>query len=605
VSETTLPARLSYLVGGAVLLLVGMMALGAETQYVAHVLHYARALGEPIVRYEGTPVYAPWAVFTWRAAAWAAQRRALFGTAEMIRWGVLVGGGVLFVGGLVKRRQGGGGANPANTHGSARWSTTKEIEKAGFFADTGLVLCQTHDAKLDIRVDPTTGKESARLVRPGRLLRDSGATHTVMFAPTGSYKGVGSIIPSLLGDTRHSFIAWDLKRELWQITAGFRSQFSECVLYDPSSRYTHRYNPLLAVRVRTDNEVRDAQNLAEMLADPSGTASKGGGGGVEEHFRVTAQSFFTGLVLHVLYAEREKTLPRLGELLCDPSHKIHDLLEVMKTTRHVAGGPHPVVAQAAAEAANKSQTELSGLISTAAKALGLYRDPNVAAAVSGADFGIDDLMNAKRPLSLYFVSPPSDQERLRPLQRLVLNQIGRRLMEENPSGGAKPYKHPLTFLLDEFPTLGNMPLFANGLAYFRGYGLKAYLICQSLKQLEEVYGANNSIIDNCDRKITYAANDEQTAERIVKWVGQGTIRTKSTSVSGEKGATFGKKTTSTSEQEQGRALLTADEVMSLPRDEAIVFATGVRPYRGKKCVYYDDARFKARANMKPPEIKRA
>src|SRR3546814_15793146 len=84
----------------------------------------------------------------------------------------------------------------------------------------------------------------------------------------------------------------------------------------------------------------------------------------------------------------------------------------------------------AREVLNKSENERSGVFSTAMSFLGLYRDPTVAAVTAASDWRIADLVEAEHPVSLYLVVPPSDISRTKPLVRLVLNQIGRRLTEE-------------------------------------------------------------------------------------------------------------------------------------------------------------------------------
>ena len=105
-----------------------------------------------------------------------------------------------------------------------------------------------------------------------------------------------------------------------------------------------------------------------------------------------------------------------------------------------------------------------------------------------SDFRIADLMNGDAPASLYLVVPPSDLVRTRPIIRLMLNQIGRRLTESMQVGGKTAYKHRLLLLLDEFPSLGKLEFFETALTFIAGYGLKAFLIAQSLNQLEKAYG---------------------------------------------------------------------------------------------------------------------
>lgn len=106
--------------------------------------------------------------------------------------------------------------------------------------------------------------------------------------------------------------------------------------------------------------------------------------------------------------------------------------------------------------------------------LGLYRDPTVALTTSACDWRIADLVDAPSPVTLYLVIPPSDISRTKPLVRLVLNQIGRRLTERLEGDPAKSRKHQLLMMLDEFPALGPLNFFETALAFMAGYGIRAY-----------------------------------------------------------------------------------------------------------------------------------
>src|SRR3546814_14831660 len=87
------------------------------------------------------------------------------------------------------------------------------------------------------------------------------------FAPTRSGKGVGLVIPTLLSWTG-SAVIHDIKGENWQLTAGWRARFSNVLLFNPTDSASAKYNPLLEVR-RGVNEVRDVQNIADILVDRS------------------------------------------------------------------------------------------------------------------------------------------------------------------------------------------------------------------------------------------------------------------------------------------------------------------------------------------------
>lgn len=105
-------------------------------------------------------------------------------------------------------------------------------------------------------------------------------------------------------------------------------------------------------------------------------------------------------------------------------------------------------------------------------------------------------------MSRYLVIPPSDISRTKPLVHLMLNQIGRRLTEELR---AKGRRQRVMFMLDEFPALGRLDFFESTLAFVAGYGIKAFLIAQSLNQIEKAHGSNNAILDNCHVRVAFAA----------------------------------------------------------------------------------------------------
>src|SRR5581483_10784309 len=177
-----------------------------------------------------------------------------------------------------------------------------------------------------------------------------------------------------------------------------------------------------------------------------------------------------GAILHVLYAREEKTLSGVANLLSDPGQPIERTLHAMMTTKHLGDRPHPVVASAARELLNKADNERSGVLSTAMSFLGLYRDPTVAHVTRCCDWKIADLVNAKSPVSLYLVVPPADIVRTKPLIRLLLNQIGRRLTETLEFRGELSQRNRVLFMLDEFPALGRLDFFESALSFMAGYG---------------------------------------------------------------------------------------------------------------------------------------
>jgi type IV secretion system protein VirD4 len=566
------------------LLVLSLAGLWVSTEYVAAGLHHPPEIGVPWAVIGPWPVYVPWGWLVWSSIG-ASRAPTLFRDASGITTiGAVAGCAAAAL--IVGRRKPSG---PSRAHGSSRRATTAEIRRAGLLRETGVVLGQTNDAVFRHTVD-AAGRTQTVLRKAGRLLRHDGPEHVFCFAPTRSGKGIGVVVPTLLS-WPHSVLVYDIKKENWSLTAGWRRQFSRVWRFEPTAVDSLRFNPLLEIR-KGWNEVRDVQNVADLLVDPAGEKD------TRDHWQVTAHSLLTGAILHVLYTEDDKTLSGVARFLSNPAATQTQTLERMLETPHLGDRPHPAVAQAAREMLSKSENELSGVLSTALACLGLYRDPVVARNTSASDFRIADLMNADAPVSLYLVVPPSDLARTRPIIRLMLNQIGRRLTESMQVGTQTAYKHRLLILLDEFPSLGRLEFFESALGFMAGYGLKALLIAQSLHQLEKAYGPNHSILDNCHVRVAFAPNDDKTARRISDLLGQATEKKTHRSYSGS-GLFLTSRTES--EQEFGRPLLTPAEVNQLPEDDGILLVGGLPPYRARKVRYFLDPRFKGRDALAPPD----
>ncbi|NPD17483.1 conjugal transfer protein TraG [Xinfangfangia sp. D13-10-4-6] len=551
--------------------LIVLVTTWAGTQYVAWKLGFQPQLGPPWLMLMGWPVYYPPALFWW----WYFYDA--YAPAIFMQGGIIsVSGGfmaiIVAIGMSVWRAR---EAKNVATYGSARWAEAAEVRGAGLLEPDGVVL----------------GKYDRD------YLRHDGPEHVLCFAPTRSGKGVGLVVPTLL-TWPGSAIVHDIKGENWGLTAGFRQKHGRVLIFDPTNAASSAYNPLLEVR-RGEWEVRDVQNIADILVDPEGSLEK------RNHWEKTSHALLVGAILHVLYAEKDKTLAGVAAFLSDPARPIEATLAAMMATSHLGeAGPHPVIASAARELFNKSDNERSGVLSTAMSFLGLYRDPVVAEVTRRCDWRIADLVGGRDPVTLYLVVPPSDINRTKPLIRLLLNQIGRRLTEDLTEKGAR---HRLLLMLDEFPALGRLDFFESALAFMAGYGMKSFLIAQSLNQIEKAYGPNNSILDNCHVRVSFATNDERTAKRVSDALGTATEMKAMKNYAGHRLSPWlGHLMVSRSET--ARQLLTPGEIMQLPPSEEIVMVAGIPPIRAKKARYYEDPRLTERLlpapAPKPPDAAR-
>ena len=558
--------KTKILIGWATMLIAVLTGLAVATEAFAWWSGFPSQLGAPWGVVGGLSVYAPWAVLEWIAAI--GSRYGWGHPAVRMGWQALAVGAVVgflpiaILGGVVKRRLG----DPQGTvHGSGRWASRKEIAKAGLFGEEGIAI----------------GKHG------GKHLVDSSNTHVMMFAPTRSGKGVGVVIPTLC-TWAGSTIVNDIKGENWDITAKYRAEKlgQRCIRFCPTDKNSARYNPL--AEIQWDDirgyDIAEIQKIAEILIDPEGE-------GDLDYWRSAGATLLVGLLLYsCTKARKEGKAATLGGLLATAAgeggalsnhERLSYMLGVCEEWEPELAVPIMSVLQ---EMIAKAEKELSGVWSSATNALSLYRDPVVVAATASSDFKLADLYNYEQPVSLYIVVPPSDLSRLKPLVRLVINQIGKRLAQELEN----KKKHKVLMLLDEFASLGKLDFFESALAYLAGYGVRCLLITQSLSQLDNAYGRHNSIMANCHIRVCYAPNEEKTARTISRMLGEATVRigkAKDREDPRALGRTY-------SDQYVKRFLLTPGEIMQLPPNQEIIFSGDLPPIMAEKIRYYDDPRFR-------------
>lgn len=556
--------------------------LAAATQMLAADLGYHELLGEPLFVAGETPIYAPWEWLVWAEAYWETLPEPFEDSMLAFAVGAIIG--LAWAVGLKRKF---GPEDQSTAHGSSRWARRDEIEE--------LDLAQSSKKSRGIILgrDPYSP----------RLLTHRGKEHAFVFAPTRSGKGVGIVVPTLL-TWRGSVFVLDIKGENWDLTAGWRRKFSHVIRFDPTSRQSATYNPLLEIR-QGEKEVRDTRNVVDILANPDGETR-------DDFWNQSAKKFLVGAILHVLYAGDDKSLAGVLHFLQNPEWTHEERLTRMLETKHLGDQAHPVVARAARATLNAPEDTRGGILATAESYLGLFDDPVVADVTSGpSDFRLTDMQYAPNPVSFYLVVPPGDMLRVRPLLRLLFVQMGARLTETlDPDAD----KHRLLMMLDEFPTLGKLEWFEAALAYVAGYDIKCYLVAQDLNQIQKAYGRDNAILGNCHLRIAYAPNDEKTAKRLSELLGKTTATKKQESLSGDR-ASFSLDRKSESEQEYARDLLTPGEIMQLDDTKELLFVAGSYPILAEKVRYYEDPHFQRRCpgidpqasgewafHLQPPEI---
>lgn len=616
---------------------VTVTAFFSVTQYVGWKFNYHNTLGLPVAMFGEHKVYWPWQILLWimrffRPDSSPEVLQVIKSAQVLLAVGAI--SAILFPVGYVFHRTRKLKDERNDLHGSAHWASADEIQAAGILPTPenvgGVMLGAVNVPVMSSRFNPFKSKQTKTV-----YMRHKGPEHILVFAPTRSGKGVGIVIPTLLSWTE-SVLVHDIKGENWALTSGFRERVlkQRCLRFSPSEIESARFNPLSEIRL-DDNLVKDVQNVSTMIVDPDGK-------GLQDHWAKTGFDLMTGVIIFVLVSEEltkeQRNLATVQAILSDggpvreiaekmaadkeeeddedskdkPKTKIAEgfraVMEYIRDTGYEkisADTCNPVelvawktASQAAQSYLNKAANEASGVLSTALSFLSLYRDPIVAENTSVSDFTIESLMQQKT--SLYLVVPPSDKDRLKPLLRLVINQVVRRLtekMEFDETGASiSRFPHKMLLLIDEFPALGKLEVFEEALAFIAGYGLKALLITQDLSQLNKAYSKDESIMSNCHIRIAYAPNKIETAELLSKMTGSSTVAHTQRNFSGSRLSVV-LNNVSTNEQLTQRSLLTADETMRLPPSDELVFVAGHAPIYCQKIIYYKDNAFIQRQKM--------
>jgi type IV secretion system protein VirD4 len=556
-------------VGTSVLVLAGASASAAAiaTQFLAGVFAHQSALGPELFSIGDAPFYPPWAALAW-AERWGETYPKPFAAARlMLLFGLSLGA----LGAAAALR----GRFKVKPFGARAWGGFADANAASLLAPSGAVL-----GKLD-----------------GEILAYDGPEHQLLIGASRSGKGRGHVVPTLLA-TPHSALVLDVKGELadgdprhgFPGTAGFRETLGPTARFAPTRTDSIRVNPMFEIP-RGEHEVRAAQNLTNVLF------SAHEGQRTPDFWRRRAAGWAASTILHVLYAEplERKTLAVVREKLRNLTATAEEMRRTLHRKNPITGRAevHPEVLHTAESILSAEERMRSGVQATAESMFELWADPLIAANTATSDFRLSDLVCGERPMTLFLQPPASDVARLMPLMSVVVDMTGRRLMEDQTQADGRPKRHRLVMVLDEFPLLGRLEFFETMMGAMAGYGLKAYLVCQSLNHITRSYGRDNVIIDNCHVVTAFAAADGESAKRIAEMAGE-VWEVRESETQKKPKPLFGWGGGSTTLREERRPLLLPADVRSLPRDEQLIFVSGVKPIRAKKLRFDQEAIFRDR-----------
>lgn len=261
---------------------------------------------------------------------------------------------------------------------------------------------------------------------------------------------------------------------------------------------------------------------------------------------------------------------------------------------------------------NMPDKERGSVMSTAFAGIGVFKNSAVVSRTSFSDLQFKDLRGMKdpitgewKPISVYLSINQVDARALGVISGIFIELMSSYLISNPPNyvnatdGKMGPF--PTLFVLDEFPQMPKLKAVIDGPAVGRGQKVAYLLIGQDLGQISGKYGKDDleTVISTTACKVILSQNNEQTAQRFSKMVGNKTVQT--TSYSKQEGFTkqsnpFSK---NVSYQLQGVSVITTSQLLSLPMLKQVVLYQSYidRPIIADSPRWYLDPKMRALAKL--------
>jgi hypothetical protein len=405
-------------------------------------------------------------------------------------------------------------------------------------------------------------------VQPTKKRRELG--NLLIVGPTRSGKGL--LATSQLLSWPHSVVVNDIKGELFEQTAGFRSQLGPVYVLDPTG-VGHRYDPISSRS--SEDDLHSA--ALQLLYDPDER---------EQIFTQRAAKMLSALFV-AAQEEHFPALPYVGTMVRVGLQQA--------ALRLQARDPNLVITLLGSPL---SQTDfenrflLSSWETLSARLWPLLTEVRLRT-FTGSDFAPAELMLSPRPVSIYLRWTERDLLALAPLVRLLVDSLIGELVTTYDSRQGQGCQ-PVLMLIDEAGRTA-IPSLSDHATTVVGRGISLWVAVQSLGQLEAIYGRSRSHVlrDNMESQLYYRPTDLSTAQYLESRLGRASAFARSSTIKdGE--------VTAEGLIEQPIPLLTSQEIMQLPDETILAFHRSLKPLKVDRVDWRIHGELKKRIDLSPP-----
>jgi type IV secretion system protein VirD4 len=408
--------------------------------------------------------------------------------------------------------------------------------------------------------------------------------HVLIVGPTGRGKSSGIIIPGLLCEqgTRSLFVL-DLKEELLKVTGGAVAQEHDIWLFAPAQpNRSMVYNPL-----RFINSQEEAQRFARLWITNTGESR-------EEFWDRTAELLIVATILHLREVEPDAPFARLADVLGMSFKQLQTLL-INSRSRQARSLAEPLL-----DDLSLNERLAIGILTGLKSRFFLLRDPIIRAATGRPGAGQQEidfltLLRDPRPRALFFSSPASEAQRLKPLVSVMIAQLMSAAIREAEQHGGQLLR-PLTFYLDDLPAAGRIVDFEQYIATLRSRRIALIFAIQNFSQLDEVYGRARrpTIITNANTHVVLSGTGQEEADFYSRRLGDMTAIARNSSVHLSPDFRI---SNSWSRQETRRPLMTPDEIRRMPERDMLIVAESTPAFVTWNARYWEQPNLVGRANL--------
>ena len=304
-----------------------------------------------------------------------------------------------------------------------------------------------------------------------------------------------------------------------------------------------------------------------------------------------------------------------GDQMAAMADPMRDMLEeAIEEARKYGYSPRCIVELS--QLSSMPDKERGSVLSTGFAGIGIFKNSAVVSRTSFSDLHFKDLRGMKdpitgewKPISVYLSVNQVDARALGVISGTFIELMSSYLIANPPKfqnktdGQMGPF--PTLFVLDEFPQMPKLKAIIDGPAVGRGQKVSYLLIGQDLGQISGKYGKDDleTVISTTACKVILSQNNEQTAQRFSKMIGNKTVQT--TSFSKNEGISFQKGSNpfskNVSYQLQGTSVISTTQLLSLPMLKQVVLMQGFidRPIMADAPRFYLDKQMLALSKLPP------